>query len=109
LVIGGLVGWYFLGKWIFDSGTGDGIVYLGLTAVLGAFGAVPGVLVGVIVAFAYRAIEKRRLIPATLAAQRTQERLRASYYCLRDDIVFNEDTYGSPDEVAELIFSEELA
>jgi hypothetical protein len=110
LVFGGLLGWFFAGRAVFDSMTGEvNFFYYFLSAGIGIFGAIPGVLVGVIIAFASRAIEARRLTPTTQAAYRTQERLRASYYCLRDDIVFNQDTYGSPDEVAELIFSEELA
>lgn len=105
-LIGAIVGYFLMSNWVT---TGDpNIVTVFLSLSTGIVGMYPGLALGVIWAFVARGFEKSRIQKQVLAAHNTQEILRNCFYCLRDDFMFSSSVQGSPDELRNKIFTEEL-
>lgn len=67
-------------------------------------GAIPGVTLGLIFGMAWKRYENQNLAESQDQHLRAQETLRNSYYCFKDDCVFNERAHGSPESFIENLF-----
>lgn len=57
-----------------------------------------GPLLGMILGFIFKSVEANKIVPQQQAAHSVNNTLRNSYYCSRDDVVFNDELSGSPQD-----------
>ena len=67
-------------------------------------GLITGPVLGTLTGFTQKAIESALLIPRQTQSAQATSRLRDSYYCFRDDVVFDREKVGKPENFIQSIY-----
>jgi uncharacterized membrane protein YeaQ/YmgE (transglycosylase-associated protein family) len=68
-------------------------------------GVIPGAVLGIIFGFVYKAMDAFGLRASIAKHHDVRAQIRESYYCFRDDVVFNSKSHGRPEELIQRLLS----